>query len=98
VIKEKHIKLRVNQKLPEQKPSYNYEAVGWRMAERLQTGPLQPGDSLDLAFTVGMNSHPDFGGLELTLEDFRKSDPTAVFSEIPKRSEGAISSRECQSE
>ena len=98
VIKERHIKLRVNQKLPEQKPSYNYEAVGWRMAERLQTGPLQPGDSLDLAFTVGMNSHPDFGGLELTLEDFRKSDPTAVFSEIPKRSEGAISSRECQSE
>jgi single-stranded-DNA-specific exonuclease len=78
VIKEKHIKLRVNQRLPEQKPSYNYEAVGWRMAERLQTGPLEPGDSLDLAFTVGMNSHPDFGGLELTLEDFRKSIPTAV--------------------
>lgn len=73
IIKEKHVKLRVNQKLPEQKPSYNYEAVGWRMAERLQMGPLEPGESLDLAFTVGMNSHPDFGGLELTLEDFRKS-------------------------
>src|SRR5215467_9081260 len=80
VIKEKHIKLRVNQRLPEQKPSYNYEAVGWRMAERLQTGALQPGDSLDLAFTVGMNSHPDFGGLELTLEDFRKAVPAATGS------------------
>jgi single-stranded-DNA-specific exonuclease len=80
VIKEKHIKLRVNQKLPDQKPSYNYEAVGWRMAERLQTGPLQPGDSLDVAFTVGMNSHPDFGGLELTLEDFRKSATAAAIS------------------
>jgi single-stranded-DNA-specific exonuclease len=78
VIKDKHIKLRVNQKLPERKPSFNYEAVGWRMADRLQTGPVQPGDALDIAFTVGMNSHPDFGGLELTLEDFRKSVPAAV--------------------
>jgi single-stranded-DNA-specific exonuclease len=78
VIKEKHIKLRVNQKLPDQKPSFNYEAVGWRMAERLQAGPLEPGDFVDIAFTVGMNSHPDFGGLELTLEDFRKSVPAAV--------------------
>jgi single-stranded-DNA-specific exonuclease len=78
VLKEKHIKLRVNQKLPDQKPSFNYEAVGWRMAERLQAGPLEPGDSVDIAFTVGMNSHPDFGGLELTLEDFRKSVPAAV--------------------
>ncbi|HET9837437.1 MAG TPA: single-stranded-DNA-specific exonuclease RecJ [Candidatus Angelobacter sp.] len=73
IIKDKHIKLRVNQKLPDRKPSFNYEAVGWRMAERLQSGPLGPGDSVDIAFTVGMNSHPDFGGLELTLEDFRKS-------------------------
>ncbi len=73
VLKEKHIKLRVNQKLPEQKPSFSYEAVGWRMAERLQSEPLEPGDSLDVAFTVGMNSHPEFGGLELNLEDFRKA-------------------------
>jgi len=73
VLKDKHIKLRVNQRLPDQKPSFNYEAVGWRMFERLQAEPLQPGDSLDVAFTVGMNSHPDFGGLELTLEDYRKS-------------------------
>ncbi len=73
VIKDKHIKLRVNQKVAEQRQSFSYEAVGWRMAERLQSGPLQPGDSVDIAFTVGMNEHPDFGGLELTLEDFRKS-------------------------
>jgi hypothetical protein len=62
----------VNQKLRDSKPSFTYEAVGWRMAERLQSESLQPGDLLDVAFTVGMNSHPDFGGLELTLEDFRK--------------------------
>jgi single-stranded-DNA-specific exonuclease len=78
ILKDKHIKLRVNQRLPEAKASFNYEAVGWRMAERLQAEALQPGDNLDVAFTIGMNSHPDFGGLELTLEDYRKSVPAAI--------------------
>ena len=78
ILKDKHIKLRVNQRLADSKASFNYEAVGWRMAERLQSEALQPGDNLDVAFTVGMNSHPDFGGLELTLEDYRKSVPAAV--------------------
>jgi single-stranded-DNA-specific exonuclease len=75
VLKDKHIKLRVNQKLKDSRPSFTYEAVGWRMAERLQSEPLEPGDALDLVFTVGINSHPDFGGLELTLEDFKKAAP-----------------------
>ena len=78
ILKDKHIKLRVNQRLADSKASFNYEAVGWRMAERLQAEALQPGDNLDVAFTVGMNSHPDFGGLELTLEDYRKSVPAAI--------------------
>jgi single-stranded-DNA-specific exonuclease len=78
IIKEKHMKLRVNQKRADAKSSFNYEAMGWRMAERLQTEALQPGDNLDVAFTVGMNSHPDFGGLELTLEDYRKNVPAAI--------------------
>jgi single-stranded-DNA-specific exonuclease len=78
VLKEKHIKLRVKQKLEDRKPSFNYEAVGWRMAERLQTEGLEPGDFLDVAFKIGMNSHPEFGGLELTLEDYRKSAVAAV--------------------
>lgn len=78
LIKEKHIKLRVNQKVPGLKNSFNYEAMGWRMAERLATDALQPGDRLDIAFKVAMNFHPDFGGLELMLEDFRKSAPAAI--------------------
>jgi len=73
IIKEKHIKLRMNQKQSDAKSSYSYEAMGWRMAKRLVAEPCQPGDSLDVAFTVGFNFHPDFGGLELTLEDFKKS-------------------------
>ncbi|MGE5325065.1 MAG: single-stranded-DNA-specific exonuclease RecJ [Actinomycetota bacterium] len=81
IIKDKHIKLRVNQKRDGLKQSFNYEAVGWRMAERLGEANLQAGDRLDLAFKVAMNFHPDFGGLELMLEDFRKSAAIAVYSE-----------------
>jgi single-stranded-DNA-specific exonuclease len=73
ILKEKHIKLRVNQRGPGLRSSYNYEAVGWRMASRMNGTKLEIGDKLDLAFTVSINDHPDFGGLELTLEDFRKS-------------------------
>ena len=78
LIKEKHIKLRVNQKVPGLKNSFNYKAMGWRMAERLAADALQPGDRLDIAFKVAMNFHPDFGGLELMLEDFRKPAPAAI--------------------
>jgi single-stranded-DNA-specific exonuclease len=78
ILKDKHIKLRVNQRVADAKASFSYEAIGWRMAERLHAEALQPGDNLDVAFTVGMNSHPDFGGLELTLEDYRKSAPSAI--------------------
>ena len=78
VVKDKHIKLRVNQKIPGLKNSFNYEAMGWRMAERLGTEALQPGDRLDIAFKVAMNFHPEFGGIELMLEDFKKSAPVAI--------------------
>jgi single-stranded-DNA-specific exonuclease len=48
-----------------------FDAMGWRMGERLQQSPLLAGDVLDIAFTIGHNDHPEFGGLELTLRDFR---------------------------
>jgi single-stranded-DNA-specific exonuclease len=77
IIKEKHVKLRVTQAQANGKSGYNYEAMGWRMAQRVQNEGYQHGDRLDLAFTVTMNLHPDFGGLELVLEDFRKVVPVS---------------------
>src|SRR5271170_6476075 len=53
------------------KKSITYDAVGWRMAERVQKAQLLPGDSLDIAFTLDYNDHRDFGGLELSLRDFK---------------------------
>ena len=48
-----------------------FDALGWRMAERLAQTPLLAGDAIDVSFTIGHNDHPDYGGLELTLRDFR---------------------------
>jgi hypothetical protein len=54
-----------------------FDALGWHMAERLQQSPLLAGDAIDIAFTIGHNDHPDFGGLELTLRDFRSNESTS---------------------
>jgi single-stranded-DNA-specific exonuclease len=48
-----------------------FDALGWHMAERLQQTPLLAGDSVDIAFTIGNNDHPEYGGLELSLRDFQ---------------------------
>jgi single-stranded-DNA-specific exonuclease len=51
--------------------SITFDALGWRMAERLQQSPLLAGDTIDIAFTIGHNDHPEYGGLELSLRDLR---------------------------
>ncbi|MCU1301082.1 MAG: exonuclease RecJ [Candidatus Sulfotelmatobacter sp.] len=48
-----------------------FDALGWHMAERMQQSPLLAGDAIDIAFTIGHNDHPEFGGLELSLRDFK---------------------------
>jgi hypothetical protein len=52
------------------------------MAERLQQSPLLAGDAIDIAFTIGQNDRPDFGGLELSLRDYKMPElrkaPTAA--------------------
>jgi hypothetical protein len=48
-----------------------FDALGWHMAERLQAANLLAGDTLDIAFTIGHNDHPEYGGLELSLRDYQ---------------------------
>ena len=47
------------------------------MAERIQKEQLLPGDTLDIAFSLDHNDHPGYGGLELSLRDFRSQMKTA---------------------
>lgn len=51
--------------------SISYPAMGWRIAERMQQEPLFLGDLLDVAFTLTYNEHPEFGGIELSLRDYK---------------------------
>jgi single-stranded-DNA-specific exonuclease len=54
-----------------------FDALGWNMANHLEQSPLLAGDAIDIVFTVGHNDHPDFGGLELTLRDFKSEKKTS---------------------
>lgn len=71
IVKEKHLKLRLSQ--PTNGNRRSWQALAWRMAERVAADPLVVGDSLDVAFTLEHNDHPDFGGLELRVCDFRRA-------------------------
>jgi single-stranded-DNA-specific exonuclease len=51
--------------------SISFDALGWNLAERIQRAQLLPGDTLDIVFSLDQNEHPEFGGLELSLRDFR---------------------------
>ncbi|HLW83869.1 MAG TPA: single-stranded-DNA-specific exonuclease RecJ [Candidatus Sulfotelmatobacter sp.] len=51
--------------------SITIDALAWNMAERLRQSPLLTGDTIDIAFTIGHNDHPEYGGLELSLRDLK---------------------------
>ena len=61
-----------------------FDALGWHMAERLQQSPLLAGDAIDVAFTIGHNDHPEYGGLELSLRDFKSVTPRIRESAVPE--------------
>ena len=47
----------------------SFKAMGWGMKESCDKLQLLAGDRVDIAYSLGMNDHPEFGGLELTLRD-----------------------------
>src|SRR5713226_4237772 len=80
VLKDKHVKLKLaaTDENTESRTEHSnwrravsFDALAWHMAERLEQEKLLAGDTLDIAFTVGHNDHPEFGGLELTICDFK---------------------------
>ena len=68
---ETSAQLRTENREPRTGLNITFDALGWHMAERLAQMPLLAGDSIDIAFTVGHNDHPEYGGLELSLRDFQ---------------------------
>jgi single-stranded-DNA-specific exonuclease len=70
VLKEKHIKIKLS--AGTNGKSIVHPALGWHMAEHIKNDPLILGDKLDIAYTLDYNDHPDFGGVELSLRDFKR--------------------------
>jgi single-stranded-DNA-specific exonuclease len=68
-LKEKHAKLRVEQTNGK---AMRFDAMGWRMAERITNEGVLANDTIDVAFSLDENTHPEFGGIELRVCDFRR--------------------------
>ena len=83
VMKDKHVKLKLGasdpggevENIPKWRRAITFDALGWHMAERCVEAKLLPGDLLDIAYALDYNDHPEYGGIELSLRDFRVRAP-----------------------
>ena len=77
-VNDKHVRLKLASAIQNGdsgwRRSLTYSAVAWRMGERFREAKLLPGDRLEIVFTLDENDHPEFGGTELSLRDFRPSE------------------------
>jgi single-stranded-DNA-specific exonuclease len=69
IMKERHVRLRLSQG----PGGAAFNALGWNWAEKILAMGLQEGSQIDLAYRLNENTHPDFGGLELSLVDVQPS-------------------------
>ena len=60
---------------PSWRRNITFNAMGWGLKEVCDPLQLLAGDRLDIAYSLGMNDHPEFGGLELTLHDVMRVRP-----------------------
>jgi single-stranded-DNA-specific exonuclease len=58
---------------PSWRDNIAFKAMGWNLKESCDRLQLLAGDRLDIAYSLGMNDHPEFGGLELNLRDVVRS-------------------------
>jgi single-stranded-DNA-specific exonuclease len=54
---------------PSWRRNITFKAMGWGLKESCDQLQLLAGDTIDIGYSLGMNDHPEFGGLELTLHD-----------------------------
>jgi len=55
-----------------------FDAMAWRMAERVAHEGILANDCVDVAFTLDENTHPEFGGIELRVCDFRRTENSGI--------------------
>jgi single-stranded-DNA-specific exonuclease len=70
ILKDRHIKLL----LAAQQGSSTIPALAWRWAERIAALAVSSDTRLDIAYRLRHNDHPEYGGIELEIEDLRLSE------------------------
>ena len=81
-VKDKHVRLRLapapngtgtpaGEVVPPWRGNVTFKAMGWGLKESCERMQLLAGDRVNIAYTLGLNDHPEFGGLELTLRDIK---------------------------
>ncbi len=65
LLKERHIKLHLQSGME----GACFAALGWNWAERATALGVCEGSCLDIAYKLRYNEHPEFGGIELEIED-----------------------------
>ena len=81
IMKERHIRLELVQASPTDSVQSSIlpgsrntiRAVGWNLAARAAELQLSQGSSIDLAYRIRENTHPDFGGLEVEIAGIERS-------------------------
>jgi single-stranded-DNA-specific exonuclease len=63
----------VSTSAPTWRSNITFKAMAWGLRESCERLQLLVGDRLDIAYTLGLNDHPEFGGLELNLRDIARN-------------------------
>ncbi len=78
MLKDKHLKLRLGHNGDGGRMTTGMDALAWRVADRVQENPVLQGDVLDVVFRIEMNDHPEFGGLQLIMRAFERTQAAGV--------------------
>jgi len=66
ILKERHIKLQLSAG-----EGRTIAALGWRWADRVAALGIGEGSVLDIAYQLRFNDHPEYGGVEVEIQDLR---------------------------
>jgi len=84
IMKERHIRLELAQDSQPASPANSGQAmraVGWDLAGQAAQLQLRQGSTIDIAYRIRENDHPDFGGLEVEIAGIRPAEDSGTRDE-----------------
>jgi single-stranded-DNA-specific exonuclease len=72
-MKEKHVRLELEQREAGAASRGAMRAVGWNLAQRAVELELREGSLIDIAYRIRENEHPEYGGIEVELAGIERA-------------------------